>query len=537
MAFAVAKLALASHIGDWIPEFPGQKKPHGRSSRSLTHAVETGYELSDFYQDDDDWDKVSIASVRSFDSISSVKSYKSTELDYLPASPHLHNTPVKMASNDEWGNGAPGPADDMGDAAARYGGHGGGDGGDGGDRTCNNCGEPGHMRRECPSLPPMVCNFCNEEGHMRRDCPNKPAEVCRNCQQEGHLVSECNNPRKIDYSGVEDVTSDEAWTAMQDAVEERDVFDFKEELRKYMKHHPETTYLDLEEAFRAQDMNVYCIATKREHLLDTMTNMDLQGNLGKEYTVSFRFSPKPERERERETWPKDKEENLERLANAGEPAPTGKPRCTNCKELGHISKNCTADRQEIEKVSIRCYNCDEDGHRVRDCPVPRKDKFACKNCNQPGHKAADCTEPRNADGVECNKCHEMGHFSRDCPQGGSRTCRNCDQEGHIAKECPEPRRMQCRNCDEYGHTGRECPKPQDISRVKCLNCGEMGHKKYNCTNPHVDEDAQGHNASGGGGDLPASNDFGGSGGFDDKASADQGPMWQTATAGGGGNDW
>ncbi|KAM0615091.1 hypothetical protein ACHAP0_003941 [Verticillium nonalfalfae] len=400
-----------------------------------------------------------------------------------------------MASNDEWGNGAPGPADDMGDAAARYGGHGGGDGGDGGDRTCNNCGEP------------------------------------------GHLVSECNNPRKIDYSGVEDVTSDEAWTAMQDAVEERDVFDFKEELRKYMKHHPETTYLDLEEAFRAQDMNVYCIATKREHLLDTMTNMDLQGNLGKEYTVSFRFSPKPERERERETWPKDKEENLERLANAGEPAPTGKPRCTNCKELGHISKNCTADRQEIEKVSIRCYNCDEDGHRVRDCPVPRKDKFACKNCNQPGHKAADCTEPRNADGVECNKCHEMGHFSRDCPQGGSRTCRNCDQEGHIAKECPEPRRMQCRNCDEYGHTGRECPKPQDISRVKCLNCGEMGHKKYNCTNPHVDEDAQGHNASGGGGDLPASNDFGGSGGFDDKASADQGPMWQTATAGGGGNDW
>ncbi|KAF6817640.1 zinc knuckle transcription factor [Colletotrichum sojae] len=406
-------------------------------------------------------------------------------------------------AGDGWGTS---DAAGGGDPWERNGGGGGGGADDGGDRNCFNCGQPGHnksdcteppkpfegtckgcgqgghMRRECPDAPPMTCRICNEPGHMRRDCPQKPPELCRNCHEEGHAVVDCKNPRKIDTSKIENIDASTAWTQITEAALEREGFEVKETIQKYLKHFPEMTYCELEESFRSQQMSIYLIATERA-LAPTHTNMDLQGNLDKKYTVQYRFSPKPERAREKASWPASPEENFARLADAGEPVSRLMQKCTNCNELGHISKSCPQDAIEKVRVTITCYNCGEEGHRVRDCPTPRVDKFACKNCGQSGHKVADCTEPRSAEGVECNKCHEMGHFSRDCPQGGGgRTCHNCGGEGHISKECSEPRKIKCRNCDEEGHTARDCSKAEDITRVKCMNCGEIGHKKVKCPN-------------------------------------------------------
>lgn len=235
----------------------------------------------------------------------------------------------------------------------------------------------------------------------------------------------------------------EAWKLLEKAIVERDIDEVKEKIQIYLKAQPEITFLELEKAFRAQGYGLYLIPLHRASLSITLTNMDLQGNLGKKYTVNYRFSDKPRKQTEKEGWPKDHAEILARLEDAGDPVPCGKAKCSNCNELGHISKNCPQDRIEAERVTVMCYNCGLEGHRVRDCrfirltigngsrltatgPTPRVDKFACKNCGKSGHRVAECTslpfsippssfhadcdcpgtEPRSADDVECRKCNK-----------------------------------------------------------------------------------------------------------------------------------
>ncbi|KAI1362565.1 hypothetical protein F5Y08DRAFT_329990 [Xylaria arbuscula] len=301
-------------------------------------------------------------------------------------------------TNDEWnhnGGGATASFDDGGmndfnapagdyDAAAGEGGGGGGAcyncGQDGHNKAdcpnprvlkCRHCNEEGHMVRDCPTAPPREfsgeCRICHQEGHMAKDCPEKPAEVCKNCQQEGHTVLECKNPRKIDRSNVEEVDAENAWDKIIQGVQEKDMDDVKEAIQQYVKACPNSTYVQLENAFRCQGIELYLIALENQSMMSTLTNMDLQGNLDKKYRVNYRFSVNPARPRERELWPKDKEENLVRLEDAGEPVSRGLTKCNNCNELGHMSKNCPQEKFEKERVVIMCFNCGEAGHRVRDC--------------------------------------------------------------------------------------------------------------------------------------------------------------------------
>lgn len=61
-----------------------------------------------------------------------------------------------------------------------------------------------------------------------------------------------------------------------------------------------------------------------------MTNVDLQGKQGCKYVIGFYYSPKPKRVKFTEGWPSDAEENLERLADAGEPMDNFATLCRNC---------------------------------------------------------------------------------------------------------------------------------------------------------------------------------------------------------------
>ncbi|TEY27412.1 hypothetical protein BOTCAL_1115g00030 [Botryotinia calthae] len=439
-------------------------------------------------------------------------------------------------------------ADELNDGAANdYGGYGGGEenGGGGGGRSggCFNCVTP---RLNVPNLQRLDHATIVARRDMQR--PNAPIPrslvsslvlvASMSNQAIVHLTAlllhpssativkrKCKNPRKIERNDVEDVAAEIAWENLIKQSQEGDFDDMKYEVMKYIKASPDATYVQLENAFRTQNIPIYLIAMEKE-LTQTYTNMDLQGNLDRKYSVSWRKSSKHSRPKEKESWPRTLEENLERLADAGEPVDRGVPLCSRCNELGHTVKHCTEERVDSERVQVQCFNCSEiSGHRVRDCPIPRENKFACRNCKKSGHSSKECPEPRSAEGVECKNCNEIGHFSRDCPTGGGGDgglCRNCNQPGHRAKDCTNERVMICRNCDEEGHAGKECPKPRDYSRVQCQNCKQMGHTKVRCKEPIAEEDAAGDAAANGG-------DYGGG----DAANDD----YSVPAAGGDDDNW
>jgi Zinc knuckle len=197
----------------------------------------------------------------------------------------------------------------------------------------------------------------------------------------GHVQNQCTNARAIDWIGVDDVAPEEAWKDLTKAIYERDTDDCRIAIKKYIKKFPEMTYVQLQAALYEQNMKLFLIPLEKK-LAGTLTNMDLQGNLGKKYTISYRFEEKASRPREAEGWPQGMKEILERLTDAGEPVSNGLSRCTNCGEFGsHISKNCPQEKAErTDRAIIQCINCEELGHRVRDCTKPRKGRFACKNC-------------------------------------------------------------------------------------------------------------------------------------------------------------
>lgn len=170
---------------------------------------------------------------------------------------------------------------------------------------------------------------------MSKDCPSKP-KVCKNCKAENdHDTIDCTNKKAVDKSGVADKSVDQAWALIKEASNEREVSDFKDALKILSKAEPSLTYVDVEKELRSRKLAFYLIGLKKD-VAQAFTNVDLQDEIGKTFTLGIYTKPTCPRPILMENWPADAGENMTRLADVGIPMERGIPVCSNCNELGHM---------------------------------------------------------------------------------------------------------------------------------------------------------------------------------------------------------
>ena len=117
-------------------------------------------------------------------------------------------------------------------------------------------------------------------------------------------------------------------------------------------------------------------------------------------------------------------------------------KCRNCKEFGHIARECPNERSRLN-----CILCGKDTHDSFEC-----DEKLCFKCNKVGHKANECKE---TDIVKCNQCGQIGHLQIRCLKVW-----NPNQDSK--KDQKESRYSKNHN-----------------SYKRCIQCGKIGH--FKCT--------------------------------------------------------
>ncbi|GIY56252.1 ATP-dependent RNA helicase vasa [Caerostris darwini] len=280
-----------------------------------------------------------------------------------------------------------------------------------GGRSCYNCGEDGHMSRDCPTKRGAgnsgsrggSCYKCHEEGHIARDCPNADSGgrsrggggSCYKCNEEGHMARDCPNA---------------------------------------------------ESGGRSRGGSCYK-CNEEGHMARDCPNAESGG-----------------RSRGGSCYKCNEEGHMARDCPNADSGGRSRGSCYKCNEEGHMARDCPNAESGGRSRGGSCYKCNEEGHMARDCPNADsggRSRGSCYKCNEEGHMARDCP---NADsggrsrggGGSCFKCNEEGHMARDCPNADSGgrprggNCYKCNEEGHLAKDCTK---------EVLGEDGKPRPPP------------------------------------------------------------------------------
>ncbi|CAB5197848.1 unnamed protein product [Rhizophagus irregularis] len=378
-------------------------------------------------------------------------------------------------------------------------------GGYGGGKPCHKCGKEGHFVRDCTEEGGgygggKPCHKCGKEGHFIRDCTEEGGgygggKSCRKCGKEGHFARECkedayettredggygggsrefnnsgpsrshtNKPSPFSNPERPNITSQEAWDKLLKAADENDTDDFKEALESYAKVTPEETFVTIEKKLRSANSKGRIISFERPEIPLTKVLVDLQGNTNKRYVATPTLVHPTRLPRTSGNRANGPEENLQWLADSGFMVDDRSPVCFNCKRKGHITKDCTEPRREVEKLPyLMCQNCSSSEHITKFCPEERRDYYAeARDRKAAGsHKGGSMEHSTNEDRASSGYGGEEDRKGHRGYGGNSNiTCFNCNREGHTSRECPDPRRSsggrKCNKCGEEGHISKDC---------------------------------------------------------------------------------
>ncbi|KAJ5345040.1 hypothetical protein N7452_003044 [Penicillium brevicompactum] len=340
-------------------------------------------------------------------------------------------------------------------------------GGGGDDRACFNCGQEGHSKADCPEPRKMgACFNCGEEGHSKADCtqPRVFKGTCRICEKEGHPAAECpERPPDIckNCLGEGHKTIECTENRKFDLNHVADMLPV-EAWAAMKKASDERDLDDFREALK-----IYSKSSPEETFADIEKKM--REEAFKIHIIAL------EKEVDDVMSLIDLQGKLDREYVVG------------LYFSGKASRGKLRERWPSDP--------DENLERLANAGFPFDRKIPkCLNCGELGHIRKSCKEERAEieDRVEikCSNCEEVGHRVRDCKvkRKYKHGCRNCGSGDHLAADCTEPRSaegVECRKCNEQGHYAKDCPNVADRGPRACHNCGSEDHMARDCDQPRV----------------------------------------------------